>query len=47
LRVALGLAAALCWGAGVLFFHERSSPAQWAGLGLVVGGLVLLGPASG
>ena len=33
--------------AGVLFFHERPTPVQWAGVGLVIVGLVLLGLAVG
>ena len=33
--------------AGVLFFHERPTPAEWAGVGLVITGLVLLGLAVG
>lgn len=33
--------------AGVLFFHERPAPVQWAGIALVLGGLVLLGLVSG
>lgn len=33
--------------AGVLFLHERPTPVQWAGVGLVVFGLVLLGLAVG
>jgi len=33
--------------AGVLFFHERPTPVQWAGVGLVIAGLVLLGLAVG
>jgi drug/metabolite transporter (DMT)-like permease len=30
---------------GVLLLHERPTPTQWAGAGLVIGGLVLLGLA--
>jgi len=33
--------------AGVLFFHERPTPVEWAGVGLVIAGLVLLGLAVG
>lgn len=33
--------------AGVLFLHERPTPVQWAGIGLVIAGLVLLGVAVG
>lgn len=33
--------------AGVLFFHERPTPTEWAGVGLVIAGLVLLGLAVG
>ena len=33
--------------AGVLFFHERPTPTEWAGVGLVIAGLVLLGIAVG
>ena len=33
--------------AGVLFLHERPTPVQWAGIGLVIVGLVLLGIAVG
>ena len=33
--------------AGVLFFHERPTPAEWAGVGLVIAGLVLLALAVG
>ena len=33
--------------AGVLFFHERPTPVQWAGVALVIAGLVLLGLAVG
>lgn len=33
--------------AGVLFFHERPTPTEWAGVGLVLAGLVLLGLAVG
>lgn len=33
--------------AGVLFFHERPTPVEWAGVGLVVAGLILLGLAVG
>lgn len=33
--------------AGVLFLHERPTPVQWAGAGLVIVGLVLLGLAVG
>jgi len=32
--------------AGVLFLHERPTPVQWAGVGLVIVGLVLLGLAA-
>jgi drug/metabolite transporter (DMT)-like permease len=32
--------------AGVLFFHERPAPIQWAGIALVLGGVVLLGLGS-
>lgn len=31
---------------GVLLFHERPRPTQWAGVALVLGGLVLLGLAA-
>ncbi len=33
--------------AGVVFFHERPTPVEWAGVGLVVAGLVMLGVAVG
>ena len=33
--------------AGVLFLHERPTPVQWAGVGLVIAGLVGLGIAVG
>ena len=33
--------------AGVLFFHERPTPVEWAGVGLVIAGLILLGLAVG
>jgi drug/metabolite transporter (DMT)-like permease len=33
--------------AGVLFLHERPTPVQWAGIALVIVGLVLLGIAVG
>lgn len=33
--------------AGVLFFHERPTPIEWVGVGLVISGLVLLGLAVG
>ncbi len=33
--------------AGVLFFHERPTPVEWAGVGLVIAGLVLLALAVG
>lgn len=33
--------------AGVLFFHERPTPVEWMGVGLVIAGLVLLGLAVG
>ena len=33
--------------AGVLFFHERPTPIEWVGVGLVIAGLVLLGLAVG
>jgi len=33
--------------AGVLLFHERPTPFQWVGVGLVIVGLVLLGLAVG
>jgi drug/metabolite transporter (DMT)-like permease len=33
--------------AGVLFFHERPTPVEWVGVGLVITGLVLLGFAVG
>jgi drug/metabolite transporter (DMT)-like permease len=29
--------------AGVALMHERPTPTQWAGVGLVIAGLVLLG----
>ena len=32
--------------AGVLFLHERPTPVQWAGVGLVIVGLVMLGLAA-
>jgi drug/metabolite transporter (DMT)-like permease len=31
----------------VLLFHERPTPFQWVGVGLVIVGLVLLGLAVG
>jgi drug/metabolite transporter (DMT)-like permease len=33
--------------AGVLFLHERPTPIEWVGVGLVIAGLVLLGLAVG
>ncbi len=33
--------------AGVFFFRERPTPTEWAGVGLVIAGLVLLGLAVG
>jgi drug/metabolite transporter (DMT)-like permease len=33
--------------AGVLFFQESPTPVEWAGVGLVIAGLVLLGLAVG
>jgi drug/metabolite transporter (DMT)-like permease len=33
--------------AGVMFFHERPTPVEWVGVGLVIAGLVLLGLAVG